>query len=188
MVLEDIRIVKTKQALQQAFFDIIQFKTIDTMSITDLCEVAHINRGTFYRHYKTKDDLVNEIIDLISNEIVQAYFEPYEQNPELKPATIDSNSIAIFQHIYDYRSFYTIIFGPNGSIHNHRIFYDKMRELMMDALYIENKDSQINHVLFASYQTYAIIGMIIEWVRSDFEYSVAYMNEQFALNLQIQHN
>lgn len=184
MFQEDIRITKTRKALHDAFFNIIQNKSIEDLSITDLCSKAKINRGTFYRHYKTKDELINEIIDLISNEIVQAYYEPFEHNPLLTPTTIDSNTIAIFQHIYNYKSFYAIIFGPNGSIHNHSIFYDKMRELIMDALHLENNNDKINHALSASYQTYAIIGMIIEWVRTDFEYSVSYMNEQFKINLQ----
>lgn len=181
----DLRITKSKEAFHQAFFQLLQDYDFEEMTITIICQKANMNRGTFYRHYATKDDLFNEIITMISSDIVQAYYEPYEINPHLTPDTIDYESIRIFQHIYSYKEFYSIVFKKDSAIKLHTIFYDQMKELMMDMFYIRGDIDGINSDLLTSYSTYAIIGMIVEWVRTDFAYSIEYMNEQLSKIIQV---
>lgn len=181
----DHRILKSKEAFHKAFFELLVHQLYDDMTITTICKQANMNRGTFYRHYETKEDLLTEITTMISNDIVQAYYEPYEANPKLTAATLDYRTIGIFQHIYDYQNFYRIIFAPDSTINLHTLFYDQLNELILDILNFQEDVQNINHDLLASYQTYALIGMIIEWVRKDFSYSVDYMNEQLLRIIQM---
>lgn len=184
----DTRITKSKEAFHKAFFELLQDYDFEEMTITIICQKADVNRGTFYRHYATKDDLFNEIISMISSDIVQAYYEPYEINPQLTLETIDHRTIRIFQHIYSYKEFYSIVFKRDSSIKLHTIFYDQMKELILDMLFTRNEIENVNYDLLASYKTYAIIGMIIEWVRKDFSYSIDYMNEQLSKIMQVTEN
>lgn len=181
----DTRITKSKEAFHQAFFELLQDYDFEEMTITIICKKADVNRGTFYRHYETKEDLFNEIISMISSDIVQAYYEPYEINPHLTLETMDHRTIGIFQHIYSYKEFYSIVFNKDSSIKLHTIFYDQMKELILDMLFTRNEIENVNYDLLASYKTYAIIGMIIEWVRKDFSYSIDYMNEQLSKIMQV---
>lgn len=181
----DNRIVKSKEALHQAFFELLINHAFEEMTITTICKQAKVNRGTFYRHYETKEDLLTEITTMISNDIVHAYYEPYEANPKLTPETLDYRTIGIFQHIYNYQHFYKMIFAPDSSINLHTIFYNQLHELILDILHFQHDIKDVNHGLLASYQTYAVIGMIIEWVRNEFSYSVDYMNEQLIRIIQI---
>ena len=57
----DNRVRYTKMVLQQALLKIMQAKDIDKITIKELCEEAQINRGTFYLHYQTPNDLLMEI-------------------------------------------------------------------------------------------------------------------------------
>jgi len=59
----------------------------------------------------------------------------------------------------------------------HTIFYNKFKHLMIESSEMDLPEG-IDIDLFTSYQTYAIIGLIIEWVNKDFRYSVDYMNDQ----------
>lgn len=43
----DRRIKKTKQALNQALFTLLDEKTFQQITITDIVTVADVNRGTF---------------------------------------------------------------------------------------------------------------------------------------------
>ncbi|MBQ0140172.1 MAG: TetR/AcrR family transcriptional regulator [Kurthia sp.] len=181
----DTRILKTKEAFHQAFFLLLQETPFEEMTISMICKEAGINRGTFYRHYETKDVLFEEVIEKISDDLIQAYYIPYEANPKLTPETLDSTTIGIFQHIFTYRDFYRIVFAKESSIHLHTVFFDKFKELMLDIIAFQTKEQIINPELFASYHAYSIIGMIIEWVNNDFNYTVEYMNEQFIQILNI---
>lgn len=58
---ENQRILLTKQLLQNAFLKLLKTKPIHTVSIRELCQEAGINRTTFYNHYGSQYDLLENI-------------------------------------------------------------------------------------------------------------------------------
>jgi len=62
--------------LQQALLNIMKTKGIDKVTIKELCEEAKVNRGTFYLHYQTPNDLLMEIEQEFIDEKL-ALFAPY---------------------------------------------------------------------------------------------------------------
>lgn len=57
----DRRILRTQQAIHQAFVALVKEKGFDALSVKDITSRANINRGTFYLHYKDKYDLLEQI-------------------------------------------------------------------------------------------------------------------------------
>ena len=55
---EDIRIVKTRKALTDAFFDMLTEMPLDEVTVNDLCERADVRRATFYKHFEDKSDFL----------------------------------------------------------------------------------------------------------------------------------
>lgn len=55
------RIMLTKQLLQNALLELLKTKAIHSVSIRELCAEAGINRTTFYNHYGSQYDLLNDI-------------------------------------------------------------------------------------------------------------------------------
>lgn len=68
----DKRVVKTKLALRQALFELLETKRINEINVTELCGVAGINRRTFYIHYDKIEDIFSEYESEIYFEIVKA--------------------------------------------------------------------------------------------------------------------
>lgn len=58
---ENQRIAITKRLLKETLLRLLEHKTIDQVSITELCQEAEINRATFYRHYTVPHDLLVEV-------------------------------------------------------------------------------------------------------------------------------
>ena len=54
MSTEDLRVRRTHKLLYEAFVELVQTKSIDEMSITDICDKAMVNRATFYKHFEDK--------------------------------------------------------------------------------------------------------------------------------------
>lgn len=52
----DLRVQKTYEALIQAFFEIVQEKSMDKLTVNELCQKAQVRRPTFYKHFKDKYD------------------------------------------------------------------------------------------------------------------------------------
>ncbi|MGN0824739.1 MAG: TetR/AcrR family transcriptional regulator [Candidatus Coproplasma sp.] len=58
----DARIIKTRRDLRTALMLLLQNNKFDKISVSDICEKAMVNRMTFYKHYKDKYDLLNDLI------------------------------------------------------------------------------------------------------------------------------
>ena len=59
----DLRIIKTKKAIRDAFLALIEEKGFERISVKEITEKAMISRNTFYLHYSDKNDLFNKICD-----------------------------------------------------------------------------------------------------------------------------
>lgn len=61
----------SKERIKQALFELLKKGyTMDTLTITDISKVAHINRGTFYNHYQNVVDVVNEVENELMTKLI----------------------------------------------------------------------------------------------------------------------
>jgi len=58
---DDRRVRKTKTLLIQAFTKLLMKKDLKDISVSELTELADVNRGTFYLHYRDIYDLYDKI-------------------------------------------------------------------------------------------------------------------------------
>ncbi len=58
---EDLRVIRTKEAIRKTFEEMICEMDYEQISIKELTERARINRKTFYLHYNSLDDLLREL-------------------------------------------------------------------------------------------------------------------------------
>ena len=59
----DLRIVKTKKNIRQAFLELRSENALEKIKVKKLCELALINKTTFYKHYQDIYALSEEIED-----------------------------------------------------------------------------------------------------------------------------
>lgn len=57
----DLRIKKTEKSIRRAFYQLIQEKPIEKITVRELSEIAEINKTTFYAHYDTIYDLIEKL-------------------------------------------------------------------------------------------------------------------------------
>lgn len=58
----DLRVVKTKRAIEDAFIELIHQKPFSNISIIEIADLAVVNRNTIYLHYGTKEGILEAII------------------------------------------------------------------------------------------------------------------------------
>lgn len=68
----DRRVARTRRALRQALFQLIQEKGYDAISVEEIARRADLGRTTFYLHYRDKEDLLLDEFVQIANERVGA--------------------------------------------------------------------------------------------------------------------
>ena len=110
----DTRVQYTKKVLQEALLETLETKRIDRVTVKEICEKAQINRGTFYLHYSTPNDLLMEI----ENNFMKDHSELFTQY--MVDASHKKNDVGIdklqelFRVTLENIELCQIIFGPNG--------------------------------------------------------------------------
>jgi AcrR family transcriptional regulator len=154
-------------------------KDFKEISVTDIVQQADLNRGTFYRHYQYKEDLLGDILDDVTTDLIHSYREPYLSSETFEISTMTSSAVKLFDHVSRYAYFYTLIIQPGSLSGLQNQICQVLKKLaLQDLADTQRSDSKLNLELHASYQAYAILGMIVEWINGGFKYSSEYMAEQ----------
>lgn len=78
---QDLRVKRTLRSIREAFYELIQEKDFESISITELTERADINRKTFYLHYSSIMDLATEVEEEILEDLTSQFNsikDPYD--------------------------------------------------------------------------------------------------------------
>ena len=77
---ENQRIALTKRLLKENLLRLMENKSIQKITVSELCETSEINRSTFYNHYGSPDDVLKEIEMDIVNDLMQIWKENEGKN------------------------------------------------------------------------------------------------------------
>ena len=73
---EDRRVKRTKKALRDCLFQLLDEKTVEEITVKELTSMADINRSTFYFYYKDIDDMImqiqNEIYAIFERDVIRS--------------------------------------------------------------------------------------------------------------------
>ncbi|MBP3677848.1 MAG: TetR/AcrR family transcriptional regulator [Agathobacter sp.] len=151
----DIRIEKTEKAIKNAFMELRSKKALEKISVKELCELACINKSTFYAHYadiyalseSLEIETVNSIVNNIPKTIDYTHFNPADFSREL--------CISFMAHI----SIINILFSGNdyGRLANRieiaikEIIFKKYPERKTDEEY----NILLSYCIHGAYHAYA---------------------------------
>jgi len=179
----DQRVIQTKRSLHGALLALLKNKPLESISVSELCREAGINRGTFYLHYKDVGALFDEHLRSLLQDLEESYYEPYRHVSRLEPQHLDPTTIRIFHHVKKYRRFYEIVFDRKSSLSYYYSLFDKIKSLIRESTAdFPHGDRDLS--LMIAYQANAIMGLLIQWSEEGFGRSPESMNEHLASILQ----
>jgi len=135
----DPRIVRTRRSLLDALLEIAEEKDFADITISELTERAGINRKTFYLHYRDKNALLDEALDSLLGELMEASRRFIETHGPLDPAVPPPAIRWLLDHLAERPALYRRLLGPNGVSHFamrlQSLYYEKFLELWGDLGY-----------------------------------------------------
>jgi len=163
----DRRIQKSKTSLKGALLDLMRTNDFKKISITDIVHHADLNRGTFYKHYQDKEQLLEDIIDEVIKDLTASYRAPYENVTVFEVSKLTASAIKIFEHVAAHANFYTLLGKSNILTGLQTRVCNELIRLISKDLSHNLSHTKINVNIMASYQAYAIWGMITAWIDSE---------------------
>ena len=184
-VKNDRRSQRTRQALGDAFVELLMEKGYDALSIKDVIERANVGRSTFYSHYADKDELfigqLDRLMDLLSQHVPQAH---EEKNPFFP-------SLGLLQHIKQQQKLYRILTWGTGVEVLTRHLQKSMTEKIEQRLSQSGQNYKIPTPIIANFLAGSFLSLVKWWLDNKLAYSPEQMDEMFqnlALAWIRQHN
>ena len=108
----------SRKRMIKALFELVQTHKVQDISISELCELAQVNRTTFYNHY----DNINKLAEDARGSILTEYARQFEGNTD---GFTPKNVLVMFRHFYDNQIVYNTYFRLNPSYTEFLGVYDK---------------------------------------------------------------
>jgi len=106
------RRLQTRKQLMQSTLELVLEKGYDAISIQDITDRADLGRGTFYIHFKDKEEVVWTAFRELFQELEQ---EAHKQLDRRMPQVEYYGLLNIFRHAERNRDLYRVMFGGQGS-------------------------------------------------------------------------
>lgn len=154
----DLRVIKTKKAIRDAFCDMIMEMDYDKITIKELTARAMINRNTFYLHYDSIDALMNEL----QGEIIDRFIS---ENVSYSNLGDIKNMIRLF---FQHSSMETDLNERLLCCGSYQFVYDKINKTVMEHRKERNRgvfgmDDASENIIFAYYGSVSAI-LYRQWV------------------------
>lgn len=169
----DTRVQYTKKVLQDALLEILKNKNIDRVTVKEICEKANINRGTFYLHYSTPNDLLMEIENNFMSEHV-ILFTDYMTDASHKKNDRGMDKLqALFQITLENIELCRIIFGPNGDYRFQEKIKKQMEQDIIRHWSVEFPEYKMEHLEYVfDYVFSGSMSLIFNWINDNDEQKI----------------
>lgn len=103
----DARVRYTKMIIKVNFIELLGKKPINKITVKEICDLAEINRATFYKYYMDAYDLMDKIEEEILEEL-QSIMQPSIHEG------ISKTVVRMLEKIKENEDLYTALFSGNG--------------------------------------------------------------------------
>jgi len=153
----DRRVLRTQESLGNALVDLTLDIGYDAITIKELTQQANIGYATFFRHFKSKDELLMYVLQSVLEELFEV----------MKPQTTPYNqALAMFEYV-------------QGNSRTYRVFIDlprdsKLFDTVYDAVansihenYVARDESLIPMAIAVNHIVTSISELIRWWIVND---------------------
>lgn len=159
---ESRRVKITKRLMKDALMELMEKKPLASISVTDLCAVADVNRSTFYSYYSDLLELLREIEDDILAQLPQG--SEKNERLDLNQRFIDDFTV-FFGYVRKHARDFNVLLR-SGDLQ----FSQRMMEAIMQ--HFRRPETETASPILTQwgyiYSMNGVIGLIREWIASGF--------------------
>ena len=173
----------TAEKMDKAFLELLQKKELAFITVKEICQSAGVNRSTFYLHYETIGDILEESLEYMNNKFLETFKDRQSVLPEIESCSPDEliwikpeyllpylNYVKNNRQLYQAAMKNPAVFGADRT-------YKKMFEHIFDPV-LERFDFPLDerHYLMAFYLK-GIAGIIEEWLKGGCEDDIEHITK-----------
>jgi hypothetical protein len=171
----EVKIKNTAQKMQNALIELIEQKEFEEITISEICQLAGVNRTTFYAHYCNTVELLEEL----EQDMIQNFIEGQNNNctielspecPELSDGKLmldDRILTAYLSFVRGHQRIFKIYTSKNSLFHNKEHFY-QFKNLFFKRgyqRYTELSDTDITYI--SLYYLAGVQAILEQWINTN---------------------
>lgn len=164
----------TALRMNEALIALLEKKDLEYITVKEICHQAGVNRSTFYLHYETIADLVNETLEMIN----QRFLSYFPQQEETVLGNMDSRAredlvlvtreylLPYLRFIRDNKKVYWAAFRNPSSMQAHTR-YGELKQHILGPILERFEIPATHRPYYIAYYMEGIIAIVKEWLRQD---------------------
>lgn len=113
----DRRVKKSKAALKKALLFLLKSKPINKIRIQELCEIADVNRSTFYSNYEDLFHLLSDVYNDVYQEMNHSLGSVWMQKEETNEKEHLTSITDLLRYIKKNHSLFSILINNHDDYH-----------------------------------------------------------------------
>lgn len=164
----------TALRMDEALLALLEEKDLEYITVKEICHRAGVNRSTFYLHYETIADLVDETLEMI-NQRFRSYFPQQEEeilgnmgNRERENLVLVTREYLLpyLRFIRDNKKVYRAAFRNPSSMQAHTR-YGELKQQILGPILERFEIPAAQRPYYMAYYVEGIIAIVKEWLRQD---------------------
>ena len=178
MSMVDRRILKSQEAIKNAFIELMSEKSFDQITIQDIADRANIGRRTIYHHYMDKFDLLDKLIEEHINELRGLAVSASEMD------FIEGNLIW-FEYFESHYLFFSTMLVSKGAPSFRRQFLEFVIDgLKAEVKIMDGKNQGINEEVILRFIAGAYLEIVEWWFTNGMPHPPQLMAEQVGILIE----
>jgi AcrR family transcriptional regulator len=174
----DRRILKSQDAIKNAFVELMSEKGFDKITVKDICNVANVGNRTFYLHYLDKYDLLDKLIEGHMQEL-RKLCDP------LSDISFKEAHIIWFEYLEKHYLFFSTMLTGQGAFAFREHFLDLIiEEIKYDESFIKGKNEGFSEAMILTFFGSAIVGVIETYLMKGIPDPLEVVAEQLGMLLE----
>ena len=163
----DRRVARTRRNIYKAFFQLVQIKPIDEITVSELSRNADIDRKTFYLHFQTVQDVFRAFKQSIYEQVIWILEEAEQRGAE------GQGEASSFDFVYFYDAlnrimvenlaFFEKLSKDTSFMFLKNDFKDVLKKALMD--HYQNCYSEYQRSLYAEFVAAGAISLWTDWLQ-----------------------
>jgi len=175
----DKRVQRSKIALKETLLKLLKDKDFHHITISEIVKNANYNRGTFYSHYASKEELLDEIIQDTLEELMQHIRKPYANHDKVNMREINAEDISLFHYIMKNEELFYILLSENIHLDFRYKLAKQIEKLFLAEYQYEfSEETKLKQKWLYVYRAHGVAAVILRWIEDGFQESPVYMAEQ----------
>lgn len=153
----DRRIRKTKEGLRKELTQLLMDKDLKEISVSELTELADINRGTFYLHYKDVYDLFEQIEKEILDDFIEI-ITGQPQRDKFRPILLDA-----FTYVYENKDIFSAILRTRETMFLARLIELSRPKNKKEWQRLLGNTDEANYEYYYAFITFGCVALLKRW-------------------------